>query len=79
MVLNAIQKQSSKQSPGFEFVKENWFAKIFDHYEEKVLPQAKNLLDLQIILWNMQRFSTKFCKLIWLSLANWTLSLSFFV
>ena len=41
-------------------------------------PQAKNLLDLRIILWKIQRFWTKFCKLIWLNLANWTLYLSSF-
>ena len=64
---------------GFELVKQNQFAKISECSEEKDSPQAKNVLDLQIILSKMQRVLTKFREVIWLSFANETLSLSFFV
>ena len=43
---------------GFELVGKNRFAK-------NGLPEAKNFLDLWIILWKMQRVLTKFCELIW--------------
>ena len=58
-----------KRGLEYQLVKEKRFAKIFDHYEEKG-PTSKKLLAWQIILWKMQRFSTMFCNLIWLSLAN---------
>ena len=32
---------------------------------KKLLLQAKNFLDLRIILWKMERVLTKFCELIW--------------
>ena len=35
--------------PGFELAKQNQFAKISKCSEEKNLPQAKNVLHLQII------------------------------
>ena len=63
-----------RKLPGFELVKQNWFTKVFQRSKEKGLLQAKNFLDLKIILWKMQRVLTKFCKLIWLSLINETLS-----
>ena len=50
---------------GFELVKQNWFAKNSEHSEEIGLAQAKNVLDMQIILWKMQRVLTKFCEFIW--------------
>ena len=60
---------------GFELVKQNLFTKISECSEEKNPLQANNVLDLQITLWKMQRVLTKFCKVIWLSFANETLSL----
>ena len=51
--------------PGFKLVKQSWFAKNFEHSEEKGSVQEEYFLDLWIILWKMQRVLTKFCKIIW--------------
>ena len=50
---------------GFKLVTQNWFSKNSECSKEKGLSQPKNFLDLQIILWKMQRVVTKFCKLTW--------------
>ena len=41
-----LSKVSSPPIPGFELVKQNWFAKISECSAKKDLPQAKNDLDL---------------------------------
>ena len=61
----AVQPCMEWISTGFELVKQNRFAKIFECSKEEDLPR-EFFLDLQIILWKMQRVLTnlvKFCEL----------------
>ena len=60
-----ISNFSFKLGSGFELVKQNRFAKNSERSEEISPAQAKNVLDMRIILWKMQRVLTKFCEFIW--------------
>ena len=64
-VSDDFKRSRNALNAGFKLVKRNQFAKNFGRSKEIGPTQAKKFLDLQIILWKMERVLTNFCKLIW--------------
>ena len=64
-VSDDFKRSRNALNAGFELVKQNQFAKNPECSKEIGPTQAKNFLDLRIILWKMKRVLTNFCELIW--------------